>query len=623
MVKTIPEPKKLDLSVKDSSETRLLPVSEADSAKSPLTKDSGITPVNLNPLSIVIPIPEPANLHSFFSKPNQDDKRENNEPNTSRNLSTKDHDKSVNKRKMSKSLKNFNPHGDSHIENDDSFIRRNNGAPKTPTLIPAKESRDSREPSKLLSHARPPTSEHAQKKRDNLSKIEDVKVEIRGDELLIFNTREELDNVPIDSLKASTIHDLSKNIIDKLNLDTIDHDEQLLLGSKLSSALRFVEVATKDQKKIVEKAERETRENEATYPPNDTMFEVVSNCEEDLLMIQIDQFQSIYKKEYLDKVLGDTWRDEGMHQMSLRHEAELNQLKKMHTEQMQELIDEMRRRKHRVKRIEQRMKHVGHIKKEYHEQESTSQLMEFESNSMRSRDHSFRGLFSNHDHLTDNLSRINVPVAGHRDNEFNHRDEHDLIAIPLFSDCQKTYPIIPTLILPTENKSEQLRQESMENGIYLDDKRHSDNVDAKTQQTPTDKFNEHVNSASFVISPIHQSVVNEQDNTTKDYTLKGSSKNLIGRGILLPLHQLSKEDCSNQDRSGPLQNGRPLTQRTCEDRLMNDCKGNKYKGSSEEVYSLNNLSPPQTPLNFTFDNLFIMIEVGLSLSRKRIASTLL
>jgi len=196
-------------------------------------------------------------------------------------------------------------------------------------------------------------SEEQKKKKEKLSIIEDMKLEFHGDELHIINNLNEDIDIPLDSLKVSTIHDISKNIQDKLQLDTLDHEELFLLESKLGSALRFKELAagnSKDQaKKLVEKDTRDPEQ--IVNHDTDSLLEDMFDTEEDLLMMQTQAFEAIYKKEYLSKVLSESWRDESIHQMSLRHEAELNELKKMHTQQKQELLDEMRRRKEKVRRI--------------------------------------------------------------------------------------------------------------------------------------------------------------------------------------------------------------------------------------------------------------------------------
>jgi hypothetical protein len=77
--------------------------------------------------------------------------------------------------------------------------------------------------------------EDQKKKKDRMSIIEDMKLEVYGDELHIINNLNEEIDIPLDSLKVSTIHDISKNIQDKLQLDTLDQDEQFLLESKLGS----------------------------------------------------------------------------------------------------------------------------------------------------------------------------------------------------------------------------------------------------------------------------------------------------------------------------------------------------------------------------------------------------
>jgi hypothetical protein len=159
--------------------------------------------------------------------------------------------------------------------------------------------------------------------------------------------------------------------------------------------LRFKEVAASSTRDPTKKhGDKEQKDPEVTQlAGSESLLEDVLDTEEDLLMMYIQAFQAIYKREYLDRVLGYTWREEGMHQMNLRHEAELNELKKLHTQQKQELLDEMRRRKNKVMKISQRMKDHKKRRKEFNDAESMSQLMEFESNSMKSKECHLRGSF--------------------------------------------------------------------------------------------------------------------------------------------------------------------------------------------------------------------------------------
>lgn len=85
----------------------------------------------------------------------------------------------------------------------------------------------------LVQPTGPVYSDDQKKKKEKLSIIEDMKLEFHGDELHIINNLNEDIDIPLDSLKVSTIHDISKNIQDKLHLDVLDHDELLLLESKL------------------------------------------------------------------------------------------------------------------------------------------------------------------------------------------------------------------------------------------------------------------------------------------------------------------------------------------------------------------------------------------------------
>lgn len=81
------------------------------------------------------------------------------------------------------------------------------------------------------------------KKNERNFVIDDLQIEFRGDELHLYNDKDEIDHVPIDSLKVSTIQDISKNILDRLPIDTLDHDDQFLLESKLGKVLPHVKVA--------------------------------------------------------------------------------------------------------------------------------------------------------------------------------------------------------------------------------------------------------------------------------------------------------------------------------------------------------------------------------------------
>lgn len=76
--------------------------------------------------------------------------------------------------------------------------------------------------------------EEQRKKKDKMTMIEDMKLEVYENELHIINNSNE-EVIPLESLKVSTIHDISKNIQDKFHMDTLDQDEQFLLESKLGN----------------------------------------------------------------------------------------------------------------------------------------------------------------------------------------------------------------------------------------------------------------------------------------------------------------------------------------------------------------------------------------------------
>lgn len=85
------------------------------------------------------------------------------------------------------------------------------------------------------------------KKKDKISIIEDMKLEVYENELHIINNLNE-EVIPLDSLKVSTIHDISKNIQDKFQMDTLDQDEQFLLESKLGNLHLLKEVPSDSRK---------------------------------------------------------------------------------------------------------------------------------------------------------------------------------------------------------------------------------------------------------------------------------------------------------------------------------------------------------------------------------------
>lgn len=120
-------------------------------------------------------------------------------------------------RKLSKSLKNYDMH-EERLEEECRVRKENDQA----SLFEPKSKKSIRVDVK--------------KKNERNFVIDDLQIEFRGDELHLYNDKDEIDHVPIDSLKVSTIQDISKNIMDRLPIDTLDHDDQFLLESKLGSS---------------------------------------------------------------------------------------------------------------------------------------------------------------------------------------------------------------------------------------------------------------------------------------------------------------------------------------------------------------------------------------------------
>ena len=366
----------------------------------------------------------------------------------------------------------------------------------------------------------------------------------------------------------------------------------------LGSALRFKELAAgncKDNAKRM--TEKDTRDqDQIANQDTDILLDDVFDTEEDLLMIQTQAFEGIYKKEYLSKVLSESWRDESIHQMSLRHEAELNELKKMHTQQKQELLDEMRRRKDKVRRIGERMRHVRKHRKEYNEGESISQLMEFESNSVRSKDVAFKSSFMiTDDLLIDNLSRINVPHTS-TEAEFNHRDDAELLTNPLLSSVHNFKSQIAAhngiqgdIKAFSEHKPSLCNKEAdMNENVIVDCEMNSLNQNA-----------DRIHSTCNPPSPILCSQIQERESIQKE---QNSSRLKLEKMKILPLEFLN-----NQDQTDNKSLRLAKTQRTVERQKENTL------GCSiiirHEALSLKNLSSNLPNSSFKCDNLYEILEV--------------
>lgn len=166
----------------------------------------------------------------------------------------------ISSRKLSKSLKNFNPTSKEHEIDDNNLSNtqypgqevkfpgenNQNDAPQMNTSHPnlliniaavrVMNSQPGISSARLSRGGGQVQSSHniedQKKKKDKISIIEDMKLEVYENELHIINNLNE-EIIPLDSLKVSTIHDISKNIQDKFHMDTLDQDEQFLLESKL------------------------------------------------------------------------------------------------------------------------------------------------------------------------------------------------------------------------------------------------------------------------------------------------------------------------------------------------------------------------------------------------------
>lgn len=345
--------------------------------------------------------------------------------------------------------------------------------------------------------------------------------------------------------------------------------------------------------------EKDTRDQEAIVNhESESLLEDLFDTEEDILMAQTQAFQGIYKREYLLKVLSESWKEESIHQMSLRHEAELNELKKMHTQQKQELLDEMRRRKEKVRRIGEKMRNVRKNKKEYNEGESMSQLMEFESNSVRSKDLTFKGYFMiTDDLLTDNLSRINVPHTS-QEAEFTNKEDVDLIGNHLMnsannfksqvtltkgpqSDINALSEYLPSLCQNEANQPSTTNLDCELNSLRQ-------NIDP-------------ANSSCHHMSPIHCSLIQHQESMQKD----DMSMQKIGHLKILPLDFLNCDDHTD-NKSLRL----AKTQRTIEKR--GEDMSTSFIAGRQDALSLKNLSPQQMHSHINYEELYEQLEVDLS-----------
>lgn len=327
----------------------------------------------------------------------------------------------------------------------------------------------------------------------------------------------------------------------------------------------------------------------------ESLLEGVLDTEEDLLMMYIQAFQAIYKREYLDRVLGYTWREEGMHQMNLRHEAELNELKKLHTQQKQELLDEMRRRKDKVMKISQRMKDHKKRRREFNDAESISQLMEFESNSVRSKECHLRGSFMiTDDILTDNLSRINQPLTN-QDGDFLHKDDYDPIGSQLLIDIYNAKSQVSRQNHPLDPKeSTDKKTLSM-----CDDENLRSNINIESSKIILPVPIEQGSVTCSPISPNQHSTTNEGENNQKTLHQQNCSKQSMN---VLRLNLTNGEHDKEEDGGNIIR-----TQRTIDSRVEETSF--HRLGVKDEGQNIKGLSPISRKPRIPLDELKEQLEV--------------
>lgn len=332
------------------------------------------------------------------------------------------------------------------------------------------------------------------------------------------------------------------------------------------------------------------------------LLEAALDTEEDLLMMYIQAFQTIYKREYLEKVLGYHWREEGMHQMNLRHEAELNKLKKLHTQQKEDLLDEMRRRKNLVKQISQKMRDHKRYRREFNDGESMSQIMEFESNSIRSKEFHLKGSFLIADDiLTENLSRINQPFNNH-DGDFFQKEDNDPMGSQLLIDINngKSQASKPPVTLEHKDSSEK----KVPSNCGGDNHKSNIVIDSPKITLPQapDQGNLNISNLS-----LNQHSGNYEAEWTPKPSLRPTIVRATIKGLQLNLTNVDNELDDEQDRL-------IKTQRTIESRIE-ESSLRKFP-CKEDVKSLKNFSPMQKRQRYTLEELRDQLEVQLAYFRK-------
>jgi len=490
------------------------------------------------------------------------------EPKTSKNTSTfeVDNKSSPNGGKFSKSMRNYNLLSDA-CDGEESSNNKN--PPAGPRHLPPESGK---RPKRIS-----PQAPAAKEPRHRSSAVDGIKIEFRRDVLLIFTDSQNLDSVPIDQLKVSNIHDISKNVLDKLNLDTIDHQDYLFLESKLESALQFKRIAANSLESRKPPAERDAA-CKSDSKENSSLNESFTHSMEDQLTLKIHQLSSIYTKEYLEKVLKSSWREEGMHEMTLRHEAELTAISKLHTLQKQVLLDEMARRRNNVILIKRRMKHVKKDRRPPHE-ESSSRFEDFESHSIKSSvGPSFRG--STYDPMPDDLSKIHFQP--HRDHGFCPREDQDLVDNPLLA---------ADICLPAPGPEDRPKSASPDPLASRKQPEDASPAPAISKGLPPLLPNK-PSSGCCSISPPPQPPAGGFSSNADLPVLK--LKTLL---VCSHFRDSSRVDSATQQT---------LTQRTCEDHSLNR---SARAAPREEVFSLQTLSPLQRSGSFGFESLLESFQV--------------
>lgn len=180
------------------------------------------------------------------------------------------------------------------------------------------------------------------------SPLDQVHFDINENDVQIRMDQEILESIAIDDLNEHSINDISRNLVDRLNLSL---DSQFQVQSRLESFLRLKEALSGlEDHTLNHKIEDSTKHGEYSRVLDSSR----SSCDDDELIEHMKNFRKVYKEQYLIDM--KDWMIETLQMMDLRHEAEINELRRLHTEQKQIWLDEMKSRRHRAKDINQKMR---------------------------------------------------------------------------------------------------------------------------------------------------------------------------------------------------------------------------------------------------------------------------